>query len=431
FFVGGAKSQSGKLFVSSATGYEEIRAPFLKDINAEDTDAVFFDGDNDGDLDLYVCHGGKAYSTYSVDLHDSYYINTNSNFVKADDSPFFPKTISSSVVSPADFDNDGDIDLFVGERYKTNLYGLPGSGYLLVNDGKGNFKASENNLLSDIGMITDGSWVDINDDGWQDLIILGEWMPIKIYINDKAKLTDKSNDYHLKDTHGLWKALEVVDVDGDGDMDIVAGNIGLNNFFESDMRMYIADFDGNGFKEQIICKKKGNAYYPIVDKDELLSQIPSLKKKLLYYEDYAKASMQSIFSEEIINKTFYVDLKMLNSTVFFNENDKFTPKNLPGEIQYAPVYAITSTDLNEDGYVDLFFGGNQYLVKPQFGSYDASKGWAIFGPYTLQNIEPKVFPLNINGQIRGLKWMNYNNNKILIAPINNEKTSFHIFKNEL
>ena len=429
FFVGGAKSQSGKLFISSATGYNEISAPFLKDMNSEDTDAVFFDGDNDGDLDLYVCHGGKAYSSYSIDMHDSYYVNDNSTFVKANNSPSFPKTISSSVVSPADFDNDGDIDLFVGERYKTNLYGLPGSGYLLVNDGKGNFKPSANNILSDVGMITDARWIDMNNDGWQDLIILGEWMPVKIYLNNNGQLIDKSDAYNLQDTHGLWTALEVVDVDGDGDMDLVGGNMGLNNFYEPDMRMYIADFDGNGFKEQIICKKKGNAYYPIVDKDELLSQIPSLKKKLLYYEDYAKASMQSIFSEEIINKTFYVDLKMLNSTVFFNENDKFTRKNLPGEIQYAPVYAITSTDLNEDGYVDLFFGGNQYLVKPQFGPYDASKGWAIFGPYTLQNKEPKVFPLNIDGQIRGLKWMNYNNNKILIAPINNEKTSFHIFKN--
>jgi len=428
FFIGGAKYQTGKLFVSSATGYEEISAPFLKDINTEDTDAEFFDGDNDGDMDLYVCHGGKAYSSYSIDLHDSYYINDNSTFVKANNSPLFPRTISSSVVSPADFDNDGDIDLFVGERYKTNLYGLSGSGYLLVNDGKGNFKALENNLLSDIGMITDASWVDINDDGWQDLIILGEWMPVKIYLNNNGQLIDKSDAYKLQDTHGLWTALEVVDVDGDGDMDLVAGNMGLNNFYEPDMRMYIADFDGNGFKEQIICKKKDNAYYPIVDKDELLSQIPSLKKKLLYYKDYANASIQAIFSEEILKKAFFVDLKMLNSTIFFNENDKFTPKKLPHEIQYAPVYSITSADIDADGAVDLFFGGNQYLVKPQFGSYDASKGWAKFGPHHLHEETSKVFSLNVNGQIRGLKWMDYSNNKILITPINNDKTSFYIFK---
>ena len=356
FFVGGAKNQSGKLFISSAVGYIEISAPFVNEKNSEDVDALFFDGDNDGDMDLYVCHGGKAFSPYSMALHDSYYINQNNTFIKANNSPTFPNPISSSVVKATDYDNDGDLDLFVGERYKTNLYGQPGSGYILVNDGQGNFKTSKNNILENIGMITDAGWTDINNDGWQDLIVLGEWMPIKIYINTNSKLVDKSSAYNLTNTSGLWSSLELIDVDADGDQDIVAGNIGLNTFFEEDMRMYISDFDSNGFKEQIICKKRTGNYYPIVDKDELISQIPSLKKTLLYYKDYAKSDMSSIFSEKVLNNTYFLDLKILESTIFFNENSIFIPENLPDEIQYAPVYTISSTDLNEDGYEDLFFG---------------------------------------------------------------------------
>ncbi|RLD27121.1 MAG: VCBS repeat-containing protein, partial [Bacteroidetes bacterium] len=227
---------------------------------------------------------------------------------------------------------------------------------------------------------------------------------------------------------GLWNSLEIIDIDGDGDQDIVAGNIGLNNFFEEGMRMYVSDFDNNGFKEQIICMKGVDGYYPIVDKDELISQIPSLKKKLLYYKDYAKSNMQSIFSEKVLNSAYFLDLKILESSVFFNEKGIFVREELPNEIQYAPVYTISSIDLNGDGYMDLFFGGNQYLVKPQFGSYDASKGWVLFGPFLSKKEKHKVFSLDIKGQIRNLKWVDYNHKKILIALINNEKTVFKVYK---
>jgi hypothetical protein len=429
-FLGGAKNKTGKLFLSSSTGYQEITAPFVNEVGSEDTDALFFDGDNDGDLDLYVCHGGKAYSPFSIALHDSYYRNANGTFIKGT-LPTFPISMSSSVVAASDFDQDGDQDLFIGERYKTNLYGVPGSGYLLENDGHGNFTAIENEALSDIGMITDASWVDIDNDGWEDLVLLGEWMPLKIFINQDATLIDKTEDYRLANSAGLWTSLEVLDVDADGDQDLIAGNIGRNNFFKPDMKMFISDFDGNGFQEQIICQKIDKQYYPIVDKDELISQIPSLKKNLLYYEDYAKADMNSIFSEEQLNSAMSVELKMLESTIFLNEDGRFMPYKLPSEIQYAPVYAITASDINGDGHTDLFFGGNQYLVKPQFGRYDASGGWAIFGPHSPENKVGEVIPLNIKGQIRSLKWIDYQDQKILVAPINNDKTSFHVYKNGL
>jgi len=329
------------------------------------------------------------------------------------------------VVKASDFDQDGDIDLFVGERFKTNLYGLPGAGYLLQNDGNGKFNMLDMPVLKDIGMITDASWSDINDDGWDDLILVGEWMPIQVFINTKGSLEKSKHHSNLDQTAGLWTALEVIDIDKDGDQDIIAGNLGQNNYYQQDMRMYVADFDGNGFQEQLICKKLGTSYYPIVDKDELISQIPSLKKKLVFYSDYAKATMKSLFSEEILNTAYFVDLKMLNSTVFFNENNTFTPKSLPNEIQYAPVYAVTCDDVNNDGYTDLFLGGNQDLVKPQFGSYNGSKGWGILGPIKKNKDYAKPFTLNIEGQIRDLQWITYKDEKTLIAPLNNDKTRFY------
>jgi len=429
FFMGGAKNQSGKLFLSRSQGYHEIDSPFVKDANSEDTDALFFDGDNDGDLDLYVCHGGKAFSPYSIALNDAYYVNDQNTFTKAGESPVFPSTISSSVVTPNDYDKDGDIDLFVGERYKTNLYGKPGSGYLLENDGNGNFNMVEAPVLTDMGMITNAEWIDLNNDGWDDLIVAGEWMPIKIFLNEKGKLTDQSDSFGMAETSGLWSSLEITDIDNDGDIDIVAGNIGRNTFYEEKMKMFVADFDENGFQEQLICKLKNGKYYPIADKDELVSQLPSLKKKLLYYADYAKADMASIFSKEQLNKAVVLDLDMVESTIFLNENGQFSTKELPREIQYAPVYATVTTDIDDDGHKDIFFAGNQYLVKPQFGRYDASKGWVIFGPDLEAAKSSDVFPLYIDGQIRKLRWVEFDKKKVLIVGKNNEKTRFYEFQN--
>ncbi|CAM4186283.1 VCBS repeat-containing protein [Zobellia nedashkovskayae] len=429
FFLGGAKNQSAKLFLSTDNAYQEIETPFVHENSSEDTDAIFFDADNDGDMDLYVCHGGKAFSPYSIALNDSFYINENNTFVKSEHKLPFSKNISSSVVTPSDYDLDGDIDLFVGERFKTNLYGLPGSGYLLENDGNGKFTILKNDELSNIGMITDASWADINNDNKPDLVVLGEWMSIKIFINQNGILKNETNKYNLTNTSGLWTSIYLEDIDNDGDQDIIAGNIGRNSFYEPNMRMYINDFDKNGFGEQIICKRIDDNYYPIADKDELISQIPSLKKDFLYYQDYANADITTIFNTEEIKGSTIYDLKMVESSVFINEDGKFKPVVLPNEIQYSPIYSITSKDVNKDGFKDIFFGGNQYMVKPQFGSYDASNGWVVFGPLTDKT--KSVESLGIKGQIRELEWVDYKNEKILIAVKNNAKTSFHTLKDTL
>lgn len=427
FYIGGAKGQIGKLFISQQNKtYKEISTPFDINYASEDTDAVFFDSDNDGDLDLYVCSGGKSFSKYDFSLHDRLYINQgNENFTKSKIALPFKSPMSSSTVALYDFDKDGDIDIFVGERFKVATYGIPASGYLLENKGNNHFEISNQEAFKNIGLITEATWKDVNNDGTKDLIVAGEWMPVSIFINIDGIFVNKTSEFGLASATGFWKTIKVVDIDADGDLDIIAGNKGENTFFKEKMRMYVSDFDKNGTVEQIICYQKGDQYYPILDRDELIGQIASLKQKLLYYKDYANATMSSIFSKEQLQEAIKLDINRVQTTLFINSKNKFTAHRLPNEIQYSNIEAIETSDVNKDGYLDIFFGGNQYLIKPQFGRQDASKGWVVYGG---KNIDKKGIPLNIKGQIRDFNFCKINTKKYLITTINNDSIQLHEIK---
>ena len=426
-YVGGAKNQSGSLFISQGVGYKEVKKLFDTDSRSEDTNALFFDSDQDGDLDLYICSGGKAFSKYDALLHDRLYINNNGVFLKAKQPLPFPQPLSSATVAASDFDNDGDMDLFIGGRFDPELYGTAVSSYLLLNKGNNEFEIANQKELVDLGMVTDAAWSDVNADGWPDLIVLGEWMPIKIFINKQGSLADETASYGLDKSSGIWSSLKITDIDNDGDMDILGGNIGKNTYYKSGLRMYIKDFDNNGFAEQIICHKINGKYFPIVDRDELISQLPRLKTKFLYFKDYAAASIEDIFTEEELKSAKVLDIHMVETTLFINTNGKFDQHNLPPEVQYSNISAIEIVDTDHDGVKDLILGGNQYLVKPQFGRQDASKGWLVTGHLNPgQNYVTKnVKSLGIKGQIRNFALLPAKYNTILITAINNGEIQFN------
>jgi hypothetical protein len=251
-------------------------------------------------------------------------------------------------------------------------------------------------------------------------------MPVSIFINNNGLLVNKTSEYGLANSSGFWKTIKTIDIDTDGDIDIIAGNKGTNSFFEEGLRMYVSDFDNNGTIEQIVCHKKGESFYPIVDRDELIAQIASLKQKLLFYKDYANATMQNIFSNEQLEKAIIVDINTVNTTLFINNNNKFDTQSLPNEIQYSNVEAIDVLDINKDGYLDLLFGGNQYLIKPQFGRQDASQGWLVYGDK--ENTFNKVVSLGIKGQIRDFNVSKINDIIYLLTSINNDSLKFYEIK---
>lgn len=419
-FIGGSKDIAPQLFLSQNGTLKAVDVPvFDEDKISEDISAVFFDADGDGDQDLYVTSGGRAFSRISSALMDRLYLNDGKgNFSKSTVSLPFTNYSSNSTVSAGDFDGDGDEDLFIGERFDPFTYGESGRAFIFQNDGTGKFTDVTSQVspdLMEIGMITSSSWVDMDKDGDLDLVIGGDWMAIQIFENQNGRLVRSDN---LSSLRGWWHTIKVTDIDNDGDLDIVAGNHGENTFLKPGTRMYVNDFDQNGTKEQIFCEKIGDKYYPLIDKDELIRQIPSLKKQLVYFEDYANKSIDQLFTKEVLEATKIYEVDERRTGVFYNENGQFRFQPLPKEAQYSPVYAIAADDLNSDNKPDLILGGNQYLVKPQFGRYDALKGLILFGSNSGFSSKKLEF-LNIDGQIRHINKTVVNGEEKYLFIINN------------
>ena len=427
-FIGGGKGQTAALYLSQANGaYQTVVAPFENDKESEDTHAIWVDMDQDQDLDLVVASGGRAFSVYSQDLNDRIYENKGNGVLQKVNSPWISdRKFSSKALAAADVNRDGKIDLFVGERYSTFTYGVPTDGFLMINQGEGKFKQQVQSSLEKIGMITDASFTDLNNDEWPDLVLVGEWMPITILINENGTFVNKTKEYGLEKTVGLWNVLRLEDLNNDGKMDLIAGNHGTNTFLEPNMKMFINDFDKNGSLEQILCVFRNQKYYPVIDKDELITQLPSLKKKIVYYADYAEKDITQILDPVQVDAAYSVSLNQLKSQVFIRNDESFKSLDLPEEIQYSPVYAISPVNIDKNGQKSLYLGGNQYLVKPQFGRYDASKAWR----FSFINEEGKLkfqtpISLGIEGQVRGVLPININNKNIYIFAINDDEVRFY------
>jgi hypothetical protein len=419
FFFGGAKDQASELWLSDGEKYSSSsKIEFEKDAMSEDTKALFMDVDNDGDEDLYVGSSGKAYSKFSFNLHDRLYINHGNGRFEKQNSILFSRPFATGALTSADFDNDGDIDIFVGERYQVETYGKDSQGYILRNDGAGNFTEEAPEVFSQIGMLTDAKHLDVNKDGYEDLIVVGEWMSPKVFINTQGTFIEAKESFGLSNEQGLWATLEIADLNADGHQDLVLGNIGENSFYKKGMKMFVKDFDGNGTEEQIMTYHESGADFPILDRDELFKQIPSLKKKYLYYKDYASANMTDLFGSEVYQTALIKELRELSSAIYWGSDNGFTKNNLAPEIQYANVSSILLEDTDNNGTIDIVLGGNQSKIKPQFGPLESSNGWIL--KQQKNGIFEKPASLGVKGEIRSIISFKNKDQYSIILGINND-----------
>jgi enediyne biosynthesis protein E4 len=430
FYVCGATAQPGMLCMQAKQGSFVPAALVVqsKMKYTEETDAVFFDANNDGWQDLYVTSGGNTYEDENPALRDNLYLNDGKGNLNQvlNTIPRIEK--NKSCVTAADIDKDGDVDLFVGGHVNAKAYGLPQDGYLLINDGKGNFTKADKNVIQadQLGIITTATFTDFNKDGWPDIVVTGEWMPIKIFINNKGRFTASS----IPQSTGLWQTVCSADINGDGFMDILAGNWGYNTKLyagkNGPAKLYVKDFDGNGSIEQIMCYTMNGEEYPFLAKDELERRLPVLKKAYLKYGEVAGKTVQYIFYDLFKDYTS-LQAEELGSCCFINDGKAgFVKKLLPNELQLAPVFSFTQFG---DVGNKFIAAGNFYGVIPFEGRYDALLPTVVSYNKTVDNFAIMENLPMVEGEVRDIKKIvSATNENIFILARNN--TSLLFFKNK-
>ena len=430
-FIGGAKGQPGTIYRHQGNGNLRPSGQVVlrEDARHEDTAAAFFDADGDGDADLMVGSGGNQVGddkTYRCRL----YINDGSGTFRRspENIPSVFKNIA--VIAPHDFDQDGDMDVMVGSRSVVGTYGVDPDHIFLENNGKGGFLDATERLaydLKDAGMMTDATWADINGDDKEDLITVSEWGTPNIYRNSGRRLAKMETS--LDSLHGWWNVVKAVDLDKDGDQDLILGNQGSNLHYRPDMerpmKMWVNDFDDNGTIEQIVTHHANGKDYPIHQKKELTQQMVKLKKQNLKASDYARRSVDELFPKEIFDNSIVKQSAVSESVIAINNGDgNFEIMALPSQVQLSCVCGITCTDINNDGHLDLILGGNNFEYKPQFSRLDANYGSVLLGDGQLgfewQNYETSGF--FVRDEIKHLQpFQDKSGNVYMIAAINDNK----------
>ncbi len=429
FYACGAKGQPGVLMIQQKDGSFVPRdtAVFNADAPCEDVDAVFFDANGDGKPDLYVASGGNEYASGNNYLADRLYINDGKGHFKKAEGALPSILQNKSCVTVADVDNDGDEDIFVGVLADAKAYGIPQSSYLLINNGKGVFTIAPDNImpLQNIGMVTSAQFADVNKDGYKDLIVAGEWMPVTIFMNHGGRFEKTT----VPNSTGLWQTIFVDDINGDGKPDILAGNWGYNNKFRNDstgpIRLYVHDYDLNGITDQLLSYTRGGVEYPFLAKDEVERQLPLLKKHYLYYSEYAGVPMKDVFYGWIDTIQPLVAERLGSAVLYGDGKGGFSINDLPVNLQLAPIMSFQKINNNTTGEKQYLAGGNFFDVTPYEGRYDAQPA-ALF---SIKNSRISYIPQqtlsSIKGQLRDIKWLHTSNSdSVLVMARNNDSLLF-------
>jgi hypothetical protein len=385
FFVGGAKMQPGSIFLQQTDG-SFIQRKLTDGAESEDTGALLFDADGDKDIDLYVVSGGNEFNEGHTAYADRLYRNDGTGVFSLDSTALPPLYESGSCVSAADYDQDGDLDLFVGGRIVPHQYPLPASSYILENN-NGNFTDVTSRIapeLVDIGLVTDVAWTDFNQDQTVDLILIGEWMPITFFANKNGELINVTEQTNLPNTAGWWTCLNAGDFDQDGDIDYLVGNIGLNTKYKASekepIRLYVNDFDANGSIDPILTRFIQGTEYATHSRGQLIDQLVGMRKRFTSYDQYALTPFSELFTPAEIAEVEVLQSVWHSNSYLENEgNGQFSISPLPFEAQIAPINGIAVDDFDGDGNLDALTIGNSFAPETQRGWQDASIGLLLRG----------------------------------------------------
>ncbi len=428
-FIGGTKGTAARIY-SFKNGAWEIYRGFRSSSDFTDAVAVFHDFNGDGSPDLFIGSGGyHDYLGSDGSLRDRLYLNDGKGVLIAQ-SDFPNYTLSTGAAVVLDANGDGFPDLFVGGKVIPGRYPETPESKLLINDGKGKFTDRSSIFLpyqGKIGMITGVVAQDLNGDQKEDLILVGEFMAPTALINiDGSSFEDQSAQYFPDNLSGWWSSLIQADMDGDGDLDLIAGNFGLNSQLiansEKSIRLYAADFDQNGSIDPILECYIGDDHYPYPSRDELLDQMVSMRSKFTDYASYSKAKMTDLFSAQELEKALQLEIQTLESMYFEKTANGFIPQPLPRLAQVSPVYSILATDINHDGNLDLILGGNQNQTRIRIGKIDAGLGLVLLGngKGRFTPLSPAESGLGIKGDIKSILPLETSDSKYLIFGINQQ-----------
>ena len=437
FVIGGAKDQITAMFFQTPDGsFEKIDKVFPESHkDYEDMDMILEDFDNDGDLDLYIVSGGNEFEPNDPILKDRLYVNDGfGNFIYNDKS--IPDNFSSGMrVSSADFDKDGDLDLFVGGRVVPGSYPLPAESYLLINNSTKNSISFTNADLSvfpfkDIGLVTSSVWADYNNDSWIDLIVVGEWTPITFYKNSEGKFSKDNSLIDEDSTRGWWYDIVAEDFDKDGDLDFVVGNLGNNYKYqtseEGTFDIYYSDFDKNNSGDIVLSYFNDGEQYPLRGRQCSSDQIPAIKTKFKDYDAFSIATLEDVYTEPALENSLHYFTKTFSSIYLENKGNSFEMSNLPVLAQLSAVNKILKKDINNDGYTDIIIAGNMYNSEVETPRNDGSVGvYLEFDPINgFRALPTKESGLFINGDVKDMELISLKENDYIISAKNDDLIEF-------
>ncbi|MCD4737174.1 MAG: FG-GAP-like repeat-containing protein, partial [Bacteroidales bacterium] len=433
-YLGGSKFYAAKLFIQIKDGFSFMETPdFTADMIMEDVDAHFNDLDGDGDLDLFVVSGGGEFFDKRPELKDRIYLNDGNGIFTRNVQAVPDYFENGSVARIADYDNDGDIDIFVAGRAVSYRFGEIPNSYLLENDGQGNFSLSDQPALKNVGMVTDAIWDDFNEDQNLDLILVGEWMSPQFFSNENGTFINVTQNYLPESIDGLWRTIQPADINKDGNIDYLLGNWGLNSKFhcsqEFPLKMYVDDFDGNGQIETLIALEKKGKYYPVNSRDEIDSQLQDMaRKKFPNYSDFAGKTMEQVFGKEALANASLLEINTLASGYLRNDGETFSFVPFEDKLQISPINRFLVNDLNADGKDDILIAANFLGVTPYHGRFVSNTGTILSGDgRILSGLETGI---NFSQkEIRRITKITVDNENYLLAAPNNDYLLWYKIKN--